>query len=352
MSIGHNPQSMTWLRSLIYFLKRRVQGSPAVYGWVYSVLTFNGDRLRTVLGRGRYPSRFGGLWTDREDFEAQLARRVSAGTARAEDQALLRQWNEQGYVIFRGAVNGRNIDLLADEFARLPQAYPPGLHITGNAHRESRPYRPELIQPHESIRIVDYYFYSPRARTILFDPTIVRFLRTVFDAEPILTQSLSFEHGSEQVMHQDTAFVIMNTPLRFAAAWIALEDIAEGSGELMYFPGSHRWGDFLFSGRFKHWDRERDGEAQLEAWYAWMNEQAAKRGVSRAIFRASKGDLLIWHAGLCHGGAPILDSALTRKSLVGHYCSSGTRPLYHYYKPAQRRIYEVAGNRFSSSHYR
>jgi hypothetical protein len=292
------------------------------------------------------------LWTDRDDFEPQLARRIASGAVRADEAPRLREWRERGTIVLRGAVDPARIDALADEFARLPADPPPGLQITGNAHRESQPYRPEAIQPHDSIRIVDYYFFSARCRDLLFDPAIERFLKVVFEADPILTQSLSFEHGSEQLMHQDTAFVIMNTPLRFAASWIALEDIRSGSGELMYYPGSHRWDDFLFSGRFKHWDRERDGDQQLVDWQRWMDREAEKRGVARELFHAKKGDVLIWHGGLAHGGAPIRDSSLTRRSLVGHYCASGTRPLYHYYKPGQRTIYEADGRRYSRAHYR
>jgi phytanoyl-CoA hydroxylase len=343
---------MPWLKPLVWFLKRRIQGSPRLYGIAYSAVTFNGDRLRGLADRGHMPSRFGGLWTDRDDFEDQLRRRLDSGAVRPEDEPRLREWRERGAIIFRGAADPARIDALVDEFARLPVEHPPGLQITGNAHRDSRPYDPALIQPHDSIRIVDYYFFSAQCRDLLFDPAIVRFLRTVFEAEPILTQSLSFEHGSEQLMHQDTAFVIMNTPLRFAASWIALEDIREGSGELMYYPGSHRWGDFLFSGRFKHWDRERDGDEQLVTWQRWMDREAERRGVRRELFHAKKGDVLIWHGGLAHGGAPIRDNALTRRSLVGHYCASGTRPLYHYYKPGQRKVYAVDGHRYSSSHYR
>jgi len=40
---------------------------------------------------------------------------------------------------------------------------------------------------------------------------------------------------------------------------------------------------------------------------------------SRKEFHAKKGDVLIWHANLVHGGAPILEKGLTRKSMVVHY---------------------------------
>ena len=34
---------------------------------------------------------------------------------------------------------------------------------------------------------------------------------------------------------------------------------------------------------------------------------------------AKKGDVFIWHANLIHGGSPIKDHSLTRKSMVIHY---------------------------------
>ena len=36
-------------------------------------------------------------------------------------------------------------------------------------------------------------------------------------------------------------------------------------------------------------------------------------------FLAKKGDVLIWHANLVHGGMPIEDKNTTRKSMVIHY---------------------------------
>ena len=342
---------MQGLRALVYKLKRSIHANPKIYGPAFSLLTLNPDRVRNYANRKLFPSRFGGMWTDREDYRKILDRKLARKEISEREAVLVEQWHEQGFVIFEGAIGTEDVDALVAEFDALPQSHPAGLKITGGGHSDGRLYRPELIKPHDSIRIVDLYFFSERARALLFHRSIMRFLRMVFEAEPMLTQSLSFEHGSEQEIHQDTAFVIMNSPLKFAASWIALEDIQEGSGELVYYPGSHRWKDFLFSGRYKHWDRERDGQAQLRAWYDWMRAEAEKRGVEKQYFRPKKGDLLLWHGGLAHGGAPIRNNALTRRSLVGHYCAEGIRPLYHYYKPAHKSIYSIDGRRFSSSHY-
>ena len=138
-------------------------------------------------------------------------------------------------------------------------------------------------------RLVDDYFFCKSARTLLFNPKIVRFMELVFKAKPILTQSLRFNYGSQQAIHQDTAFVRMNSPMKLAAVWIALEDIQPGTGELQYFPGSHRWEGFLFSGRFKHYDETRDGREQLDAWHQWIQDEAKVRNVKAEAFLCQKG---------------------------------------------------------------
>ena len=69
----------------------------------------------------------------------------------------------------------------------------------------------------------------------------------IFDDSPLLFQSLSFEKGSQQGMHQDTAYIVVDSPLELAASWIALQDVEPGSGELMYYEGSHRLPEYLSS---------------------------------------------------------------------------------------------------------
>lgn len=179
----------------------------------------------------------------------------------------------------------------------------------------------------------------------------MQFLALVFERPPILTQSLSFTHGSQQAIHQDTVFVRMNSPFKLAAIWVALEDVHTGTGELVYYPGSHLWEGFLFSGRFKHWDKERDGHEQLDQWHEWLTQEAQRREVQPIAFLPRKGDVFVWHGGLAHGGSPVTQPGATRRSLVGHYCPQGVRPLYHYYKPSQRRLYRSGAYHYCSSYY-
>ncbi len=132
-------------------------------------------------------------------------------------------------------------------------------------------------------------------------------------------QTINFVKGSNQRAHSDS--IHMTTyPLGYLiAVWIALEDTNPDNGPLFYYPGSHRLPyllneDFnegatgLRLGRKDYVDYEDRIAAVLE------EEQLEKE-----IFLAKKGDILIWHANLIHGGLPVNNPALTRKSMVIHY---------------------------------
>ena len=46
-----------------------------------------------------------------------------------------------------------------------------------------------------------------------------------------------------------------------------------------------------------------------------------KKKLKKETLLIKKGDVLIWHASLVHGGDPIINPELTRKSFVCHYSS-------------------------------
>lgn len=340
------------LTGLIYRIKRQIHRWPALYQCLFGVATLNRDYGRQWLQRGAFPSKFGGMWTDHNKFEHQLARKLANGDLDPAIKPLLEQWRTKGFVTFPGAITADLIDSYLEEIEALKKEMPSPLLVTAASLPQPRHYQAKLEQEEHSVRTVDDYFFSAASRAILLEPQIMAFLTTVFEAKPLLNQSLSFKHGSQQEVHQDTAFVRMNAPMKLAAIWVALEDVQPGSGELVYYPGSHRWEGFLFSDRFKHWDEERDGIEQLDTWHRWIHEEAARRQCELQTFLPKKGDVFVWHAGLAHGGAPVIDHTATRKSLVGHYCPEGVRPLYHYYKPGQRKCYRHGPFSYCTSYYR
>ena len=203
------------------------------------------------------------------------------------------------------------------------------------------------------IRVIDSIRGFSRALNLLSSPRLSEFLRVIFNEIPMLFQSLSFDMGSEQGMHQDTAYVVVDKrPLELLACWIALEDVQLGAGELEYIVGSHRLGDFDFGGGSrKHIVFADDGDEKHNEWARWILDESQGRSLERRKFLAKRGDILIWHADLAHGGAPMLDQALTRRSLVGHYCPYLATPHYMTYAPDRvvKKIHRDIG--YSSFHY-
>jgi hypothetical protein len=61
--------------------------------------------------------------------------------------------------------------------------------------------------------------------------------------------------------------------------------------------------------------------------------------------------MLFWHADLCHGGGEISDPALTRRSLVVHYCPVIDNPHYFTTDPQRSVRKKVGGGYISSMYY-
>lgn len=297
-------------------------------------------------GNAKYHSHFGGLWIDRDDYPRLLQNRISSQKLTQPQAELIEQFVKNGYVIIPNAVDPQLIDQI--------NTYTDRLWTKGSSEilvgylNEYQPVEPSSRNV-PGTRIIDHYHFDRSARDALLNPALVDFLRTIFDEEPLLFQSLYFERGSEQAVHQDTAYVVVDQPLKLAAVWIALEDIKAGSGELCYYTGSHRLPDFIFPENRKNFILPRDGHEVHVRFLESLHEQAKKQGLKRDTFLAKKGDILIWHADLAHGGSPITDPLATRRSLVGHYCPVSANPEWAKKKIPSKKRHSSGG--YSTSWY-
>jgi len=292
-----------------------------------------------------YFSRFGGLWTDRADAEEQIAARLQAGRIDEAEAERLRHW-----VVLERGVEPAVCDRLRTDLDRFFAEGDDRLLMYSAA--PGGPHRLEGGLDTEFARVVDAYVFYESARAALFSAPIVRFLRVVFDDPPLLFQSLIFERGSQQALHQDTEFVVTTSPLEFAATWIALEDVRPGSGELVFLDKSHRIPEFLFGERYKHWDAKRDGREQQERSLRHIEEHAARMGLEERRFVARKGDVLIWNADLAHGGSAVADPAATRKSIVGHFSPDRVDPFFFRVQPRRRAKASYGDGRYASQYHR
>ena len=272
-----------------------------------------------------YRSSFGGLWPDLSHAPFLIRGKFELGLITEEQVKQLEHWVEHGYLIIPNAVPGEVVDLVNSDVERAWRGELPSLRIEHweNNARHVVPIKPEIRdKPH---KLLDIYSASEAARRAIFSQPIFDFLALVFERPPMAFQSLSFMRGIGQPIHKDTAYVVVRSPMEFAASWIALEDIQPNSGALEYYEGSHRGEEYLFNGKHKSMP---EGYAEEERYLSSLHEQAREMGLARKQFFPRKGDALIWSADLAHGGSPDAAPDSTRRSLVTHYCPVDLQPSY------------------------
>lgn len=292
------------------------------------------------LPTAEFHSRFGGLWTDRRDALAELERKAAEDPMVADLRQKLGFFIQNGYVILEKAVDHAAIDQYKADLLTAAHADNTPLVASVPVHGPQDKDVVPLAQADLNApltKVLDTYVHLPSALALSFAEPIVRFLKIVFEGSLLAFQGLHFERGSTQAVHQDTAYVVLERPMHLCASWIALEDVQPGSGELMYYEGSHRLPDWLYSKAFKHYNHERDKHEEHMGHLKALVDRSEERGLPLRTFLPKKGDALIWAADLAHGGSQITDASLTRRSLVTHYTDAATRPYYFRFLPADRQ---------------
>jgi ectoine hydroxylase-related dioxygenase (phytanoyl-CoA dioxygenase family) len=139
----------------------------------------------------------------------------------------------------------------------------------------------------------------------------------------VLFQSINFVRGSEQDTHSDSIHVTTFPQGGLLGVWIALEDIGTDNGPLHYYPGSHRLPYYMNADYNNEGNRWLLGSRSYTEYEKMIARKLKNRDMRKQIFTARRGDVLIWHANLFHGGEPHLDKHRTRKSMVLHYFREG-----------------------------
>lgn len=139
---------------------------------------------------------------------------------------------------------------------------------------------------------------------------------------------MNFISGSQADAHSDSIHMTTEPAGYLVAIWLALEDVGQGSGPLFYYPGSHRL-PYIMGEHFETGNTKLlVGDNFYENYTEKIIEQIKNNNLKKELFLARKGDLLIWHANLLHGGDPVSNEKKTRKSLVAHYFAEGVL-CYH-----------------------
>lgn len=252
-------------------------------------------------------------WLDRPDAREAIEARLAAGTITATEAAFARCWARDGFVVVPSFVAERRIDAMWDAYERAlaerrvtPDAEPTALD----------PLPGRSLNPHAAVPEVD---------AMLRDAGLVELVSVLLGAAALPFQTIMGHKSSEQREHSD-AIHMTTYPLGYlAAAWIALEDISPESGPLVYYPGSHRL-PYVFAEdvAISADDFKNEGYGPyVQRYEPRIAALIAEHGLEARYFAPRKGDVLLWHGNLIHGGSPRARIGTSRRALVCHYFAHG-----------------------------
>jgi len=166
-------------------------------------------------------------------------------------------------------------------------------------------------------RVQDAWRRSTAVRRLATWPRMRDLLEAAYGRDPVPFQTLNFQRGSQQALHADSIH-FHSVPERFmCGVWIALEDVAAGSGPLVYHPGSHRLPVMTMRGAGVNSARPNPEDYEHH-FVPRFGERIAASGLPEARALLKKGWAFVWAANLAHGGSAIEAAGSTRRSLVVH----------------------------------
>jgi hypothetical protein len=184
-------------------------------------------------------------------------------------------------------------------------------------------------------RVLNFHTYNVNTLDLATNTHVNEILKLFFNKEQVIYTSLFFREGTSQQYHRDTPHFYTNPIDQYCGVWYALEDIDVKAGPLKYCIGSHKLevpcGHEIWNILY---DKETEEDSKLS--YVHKNLKALikyNKTIENMCIeknltfidennyinnKINKGDIIIWHPKLLHGGSDILDNTLTRYSMVTH----------------------------------
>ncbi len=254
-------------------------------------------------------------WLDRDNGMETMQKDSRFNGFSTEMRNQLLNWHEKGYIILKGFVPSDLCDKI-------------------NADFDAKVQSGEVSYDYTASRVMNLYRNSDAVRKVINNPELIALLSFILNKRVVPFQTIDFKYGSQQNTHSDSIHMTTEPLGYLLAIWVALEDLTPGCGLLHYYPGSNKLPYVMGE------DFENDngvftvGDNFYENYEKKISEVIREKGLKKEIFAAKKGDLLIWHANLLHGGEKRSDEA-TRKSLVCHYYTN-EGDVINYHEITQR----------------
>jgi hypothetical protein len=240
-------------------------------------------------------------WLDQDEPLVRLKAKKFYKEADEQLQTQLVNFVEHGFMVLPEFFNSEEVARLNTEVDKLLETDEVDFNYTGKKIMESFKHS-EMINKD--------YFRNPR---------LLELLDFVMGKKIVPFHTINFIQGSEQKAHSDSIHMTTEPEGYLVATWTALEATHENNGPLFYYPDSHRLPYITCQDYDSGNNRWLIGNNSYKKYEDKIAEMIAEKNLKKEYFYAEPGDLFIWHANLLHGGDPIKQEGLTRKSMVAHY---------------------------------
>jgi ectoine hydroxylase-related dioxygenase (phytanoyl-CoA dioxygenase family) len=228
---------------------------------------------------------------------------------------------EKGYTVVKSSVPNELIDNAVNEFydwkARNKYKFLPSFF-------KFEEKMDRIINLQSKLKIFNKCFVSNKALQVQ---------DYLFGSETTLYTSLFFEVGSAQNIHRDIPLFWTNPPNMYFGTWLALEKTDFENGPLVVIPGSHKLplfdrAEIMEKAGYANKKIDPLEEKLWNAYQEHVYSQCKINSLKLEEVYVEKGDTIIWHPLLAHGGKEILDKKRTRLSHVVHTTPYNT-PVFH-----------------------
>jgi phytanoyl-CoA hydroxylase len=238
-----------------------------------------------------------------------------------EVRPLLEEFLEEGVAVVKGGISPEICDIVRSSYDAL---------ISNNGakfdrYKDENGHNPRIINVQSVIpQALD--LFAKNSRTLALCDTI-------FGMETVGYTSLYFQKGSEQEIHRDTPVFATKPPYLYLGVWVALEDVDAENGPLRVIRKGHLLPELDLEAIARQFypDLQNIAGTDNDLWNSYQlatQAACADAGLEAESLAVKKGDTIIWHPHLPHGGMPVVDLTRTRHSFVMHVVPADT-PVYH-----------------------
>jgi len=235
---------------------------------------------------------------------------VNQSNLSEEEKILATQYHEEGYCVVDLNLSESELAKMRQEIDRINNSDESKLQDLGYHYSKGK-------------RIFEAWKTSELLKSLSLNQKILRLLTFLYRKKPLPFQTITFNYGSNQPLHSDTIHFHSMPHRWLVGAWVALEDMDDDNGSLIYVPKSHKLPVFDF------YDLNISAPAfgeQFDAYSEYENfisQLVDSNKLEKKTFKCKAGSVLIWAANLIHGGDIIRDSKRSRYSQVTHYYFEG-----------------------------